>query len=141
MDVTRLRAGSVVEWAVAAGFLTATLLVGSLIVRELRTALPAAARVRAEERTPAVLPAGVPSRAISVPVLLLGGTEIRVGDPLDRVTSVLNRSTEVGDQVVERGPIGERLTRFYEYAGTKFVLVFEPFESRGRPRVVGIYLQ
>ena len=59
----------------------------------------------------------------------------------DRVAEVLGRVAEVGTQLVEKGPIGERLTRFYEHAGTRFVLVFEPFEVRGRPRVVGIYLQ
>lgn len=142
MDVTRVRVGSAIEWLVAAGFLTATVLVGSLIVRELRTAAPAAGRVRAEDQVPAVLPASVPSRAISVPVLLLlDGKEIRVGDSVDKIATLLGRGAEVGTQAVERGAIGERLTRFYEYAGTRFVLVFEPFETKGEPRVAGIYLQ
>lgn len=141
MDVTRVRVASAVEWLIAAAFLTATVLVGSLIFRELRTVTPAAAP-RAEQRSPAVLPAGVPARAISVPVLLLlDGKEIRVGDPVDQVARLLGREAEVGTQVVERGAIGERLTRFYEYGGSRFVLVFEPFEVKGRPRVVGIYLQ
>ena len=36
-------------------------------------------------------------------------------------------------------PLGERLTRFYEHAGTRFVLVFEPFERKGEPKVAAIY--
>ena len=31
--------------------------------------------------------------------------------------------------------LGERLTRFYEYGGSRFVVVFEPFERNGEPRV------
>lgn len=143
MDVTRARLGSAVEWIIAAGFLAATVLVGSLIVRELRTATPSAAPAKTTGRAPAVVPASaVPARAISVPVLLLlDGKEVRVGDTVEHVAQLLGRGAEVGTQVVERGPIGERLTRFYERGGTKFVLVFEPFEIKGPPRVVGIYLQ
>jgi hypothetical protein len=142
MDATRARFGSAVEWGVAVAFLGATVLVGSLIVRELRVAAPAADGVRAAERAAAALPAGVPTRAISVPVLLLlDGKEIRVGDSVDHIATLLGRAAEVGTQVVERGPIGERLTRFYEHAGSRFVLVFEPFEAKGPPRVAGIYIQ
>ena len=42
---------------------------------------------------------------------------------------------------LERGPNGERVTRFYERAGTRFVLVFEPFERNAEARVAAIYLQ
>jgi hypothetical protein len=141
MDAIRARFGSLLEWVVAAGFLFATILVGSLIVRELRTATPSAAP-RPADRAAAAQPASVPARAISVPVLLLlDGKEIRIGDSMDAVAERLGRGAEVGTQLVERGPIGERLTRSYEHAGTRFVLVFEPFEAKGRPRVVGIYLQ
>jgi hypothetical protein len=50
------------------------------------------------------------------------------------------RAAESGRQEVERGTLGERLTRFYEYAGSKFIVVFEPFERGGEPRVAAIYL-
>src|SRR5690606_24262458 len=79
MEVTPVRArlGSVLEWIVAAAFLAASILVATLIVRELRTA-PRAAAV--PEPPVSALPAGVPTRAISVPVLLLlDGREVRVG--------------------------------------------------------------
>ncbi len=139
MDAARVRFGSAVEWMVAAGFLAATLIVGSLIVRELRTVRPLPAQ--AEERAPDAVPVGVPARAISVPaLLLLDGKEIRVGDSVDRVADLLGRSAEVGTQTHEKGPIGDRITRVYEHAGTRFILVFEPFETKGRPRVAAIYL-
>lgn len=142
MEVTPVRArlGSALEWLVAAAFLAATIVVATLIARELRTAPRAAAAPDASAVS--ALPAGVPTRAISVPVLLLlDGKEVRVGDPVDEVARTLGRSAEVGTQLADRGALGERLTRFYEYNGTRFVLVFEPFERNGELRVAGIYLQ
>ena len=50
------------------------------------------------------------------------------------------RSTLVS-QAEEQGPLGVREVRAYQLAGTKFILVFEPFERRGAPRVATlIYL-
>jgi hypothetical protein len=141
MEATPVRArlGSALEWFVAALFLIATIGVALLIARELRVAAPVA---QAAPEASAVLPAAVPARAISVPVLLLlDGKEVRVGDPVDAVARTLGRSAEVGRQLVDRGALGERLTRFYEHSGTRFVLVFEPFERNGTLRVAGIYLQ
>jgi hypothetical protein len=135
----RARLGSALEWLIAASFLLATVAVATLIVRELRTAPTAAA---APEAPVASIPVGIPTRAISVPVLLLlDGKEVRVGQSVDQVARVLGRSAEVGRQLADRGALGERLTRFYEHNGTRFVLVFEPFERNGNLRVAGIYLQ
>jgi hypothetical protein len=141
MEATPVRArlGSALEWLIAAAFLVATLAVATLIVRELRTTPRAAA---APEPSATSMPAGVPTRAISVPVLLLlDGKEVRVGQSVDEVARMLGRSAEVGRQLADRGALGERLTRFYEHNGTRFVLVFEPFERNGVLRVAGIYLQ
>jgi hypothetical protein len=140
---TRVRLGSAIEWLVAAMFLLATLAVASLILRELRSHPAAqASEPGAAAVASTALPAGVPARAISVPVLLLlDGREVRTGDTVDRVAASLGRSAEVGRQVVDRGALGERLTRFYEHQGTRFVLVFEPFERNGVLRVAAIYLQ
>jgi hypothetical protein len=136
----RVRLGSALEWLIAAAFLLATVAVATLIVRELRTAPRAAASTRDASATS--LPAGVPTRAISVPVLLLlDGKEVRVGQSVDHVSRALGRAAEVGRQLADRGALGERLTRFYEHNGTRFVLVFEPFERNGALRVAGIYLQ
>lgn len=143
MEATPVRArlGSALEWLVAAIFLVATVGVASLIVRELRTA-PRAVTPVAQELQSSAVPSAVPARAISVPVLLLlDGREVRLGDTVERVAGALGRSAEVGTQMVDRGALGERLTRFYEHNGTRFVLVFEPFERNGTLRVAGIYLQ
>lgn len=143
MEATPVRArlGSALEWLVAATFLVATLGVASLIVRELRTVPRADTAAAAEPAGPAV-PSAVPARAISVPVLLLlDSKEVRVGDTVDDVSRKLGRAAEVGRQTVDRGALGDRLTRFYEHHGTRFVLVFEPFERQGPLRVAGIYLQ
>ncbi len=137
---TAFRLGPVVEWLVAAAFLCATVAVGSLIVQELRG--PVQTRPAAAPR-PLVtsLPAAVPARAVSVEVLpFLDGKEIRVGETAAAVAARLGRAAESGRQDVDRGNLGERLTRFYEYGGTRFIVVFEPAERNGEPRVIGIYL-
>lgn len=140
MDAVRARFGSILEWVVAAVFLAATILVGSLILRELR-AVTSAAPPAAVEMPPLSPPTSVPGSAISVPVLLLlDGKEIRVGDALGEIGALLGPNARVDRQQIDRGALGERLTRFYEHAGTRFILVFEPFERRGEPKVAAIYL-
>jgi hypothetical protein len=142
-DVTvRGRFGGAVEWAIAVAFLAATVAVGSLIVREMRVA-PAAGAAAAVMSTsaPAPLPAAVPERAVSIPALpLADGGEIKVGETLSLVSRRLGRAAESGRQEVDRGALGERLTRFYDHEGVRFILVFEPFERKGEPRVAAIYL-
>jgi hypothetical protein len=142
MDVVRTRVGSAVEWVVAAAFLLATLFVGSLVLRELR----AAASAGPENANPAVnaasaLPASLGPKAVSVPLLILAeGKELRVGDSGARVAAVLGREAETGVQQSDIGPNGERTTRFYDYSGTRFALVFES-EKGAAPRITAIYLQ
>ena len=107
MEATPVRArlGSALEWLIAAAFLVATLAVATLIVRELRTTPRAAA---APEPSATSMPAGVPTRAISVPVLLLlDGKEVRVGQSVDEVARMLGRSAEVGADAPECGGIEE----------------------------------
>jgi hypothetical protein len=142
MEATRARIGSAIEWVVAAVFIIAAVAVASIIARELRTGSASIPVISRQTQTPTVVPAGVPPRAVSVPVLLLSGKrEVRVGDTVAAIAARLGRDAEVGSQTVERSRFGERLTRFYELAGTRFVLVFEPFEARGEPKVAAIYLQ
>ncbi len=136
---TRPRLGSSGEWLTAAVFLAATLLVGSLVVRELR-GLPRAFSGPAEP--PAVASEAVPPEAVSVPALMLGAAnEIRVGDRADAAVSRLDAGVVLVKTTVEGGPLGPREVRSYELSGTRFILVFEPFERRGEPRVAAIYLQ
>jgi len=127
------------EWAIAFVFLLATVSVALLIMVELRTPPRTTAPVSVVAPATA-LPASVPARAVSVPVLLLlDGRQIRVGDTLARVDEVAGTAAAV-QQAVDRGALGERVTRFYETQGTPFVLVFEPFERDGALRVAAIYL-
>ena len=130
----RFRLTPVFEWVVAALFLGATVLVGSMILRELPSVparpacrgRPAARREHSGRCSRA--------RAVSVPVLpFLDGKEIRIGETVSTVAARLGRAAESGRQEVDRGSLGERLTRFYEYAGFRFILVFEPFERNGEP--------
>ena len=136
----RFRFAPVFEWIVAASFLVATVLVGSLILHELRPAPPTQFTPAARSIVASV-PAAVPSGAVSVPVLpFLDGKEVRVGETVTMVATRLGRAAESGRQEVDRGSLGERLTRFYEYGGSRFILVFEPFERNGEQRVAAIYL-
>jgi hypothetical protein len=140
VDAAPTRANSAVEWIVAAAFLIATVVVGSLLVRELRTvrAVSAAPAAQAE---PAAKPTVVPHDAVSVPVLLLlDGRQLRVGQPAAEVETLLGTAARRSEQA-DRGALGPRLTRFYDYGGTRFVLVFEPFERNGSLRVAGIYIE
>ena len=139
MQATRVRLhfAPAAEWVVAAVFLLATFGVAGLIVRELRTArAPQPVGVVAPA---SVLPAAVPERAVSVPALmLLDGVQLHVGDTMadvDRVVAVTHSR-----QTIDRGALGERVTRFYDRQGTSFIVVFEPFERDGALRVAAIYL-
>ena len=144
MDAIRLRPrfrlAPVFEWVVAALFLGATVFVGSMILRQLAPT-PSVRPVPAARPLVASIPSAVPPRAVSVPVLpFLDGKEIRIGETVSVVAARLGRAAESGRQEVDRGSLGERLTRFYEYAGSRFILVFEPFERNGEARVAAIYL-
>jgi hypothetical protein len=140
MDALRVRLASAFEWAVAAAFLAATLGVATLILRNMN--VPAMRTVSAAQPAPVTaIPAAVPAGAVSVPVLpFADGKEIKVGDPARAVTERLGRAAETGREEVDRGRLGARLTRFYEYAGFRFIVVYEPFERNGEPRASAIYL-
>lgn len=139
----RTRLASAIEWVVAALFLAATIAVASLLFRDLRMqprrvrALP----VAQQQPIAVTVPPWVPERALSVPVLpLVDGKEVRVGDSVSAVAQRLGRAAESGRQEVDRGRLGERLTRFYEYSGARFILVFEPLEVNGEAKLAAIYL-
>ena len=140
MEVTRTRPSLSGDWLIAAALLGATILVGALVVRELR-GVPRTTAAAAPEST-GVGSVSLPADAVSVPTLLLGaGNEIRVGDARDAALARLDTAVTLLNQSDERGPLGAREIRAYQLAGTKFILVFEPFERRGAPRVAAIYLQ
>lgn len=141
MNATRARFGSLLEWILAAACIVAILALGSIAVREFRT-VAAVTPVIAHEAALPDPPAAVPSRAISVPVLLLpNGVELRVGDAAAEVVSRLGGQAEVAAPSIDRTLAGERVTRFYEQGGTRFIVVLEPFADDAQVRVSGIYLQ
>ena len=138
---SRLRLGPLFEWLIAAAFLLATIAVASLVVREVQGPARVAAAVTPARPLVSSIPPAVPAGAVSVPILpFLDGKDIRVGETAAAVAERLGRAAEVGRQEVDRGTLGERLTRFYEYSGARFILVFEPFERNGEARVAAIYL-
>ncbi len=137
----RFRIPPAVEWLLAAGFLVLFAAAGTLVVRQLRAESPAPDPAPVAMPFACTVPPSVPPRAVSVPMLpFQDGKEVRVGDSLTTVASALGRAAENGRQEVDRGRFGERLTRFYEYRGARFVLVFEPFEAQSDPRLAAIYL-
>jgi hypothetical protein len=138
MNASRVGRGFSLELLAAAALLVATVTVGSLILRELRTVqAPAAMPI---EQGP-VRPAAVPDQGISVPALLLDDKALRVGDDADQVSSLLGPQAQQGEDVRDRGPIGARITRAYRHSNMRFVLVLEPFETNGPLRVAAIYIQ
>ena len=144
MDAIRLRPQmhwtAVIEWAVAASFLIATVAVAILFLAQLRP-----------------MPSLAPRRRLS-----LQSTPFRPPCPHDRspcrcCRSSMGRKSGSGkphqpwrcasaapQRVAARKSIAaasvERLTRFYEYSGSRFVVVFEPFERNGEARVSAIYV-
>jgi hypothetical protein len=142
MQATSRRFVSFLEWVVAAAVVAILAALGTIVVREIRT-VNAVTPVIAGETLPEAPPAaGGPLRAVSVPMLLLpDGIAIRVGERLDSVAARLTRAVEIRPEVAEPSHPGQRVTRFYEYAGARFVLVFEPFEPDGEPRIAAIYFQ
>ena len=145
MDAVRVRSwfkvAPLFEWLIAAAFLAATFAVGSLVLREIRATPTFVRSAPAARPIVASIPPAVPARAVSVPVLpFIDGKEIRVGETFAAIAARFGRAAEVGRQEVDRGSLGERLTRFYEYSGSRFILVFEPFERNGEVRVAAIYL-
>ncbi len=141
MIAGRLRLGPFGDLAVAALFLAATVGVATLILRELTTIRnsPPAAPPSA---SPSVVPASRPALSIAVTVLPLpDGQELRVGDPVEKMSRVLATATEVGSRVVEKGRIGERVTRHYEYGPVSFSVVLEAFERNGVMRIASIYVE
>src|SRR5438132_12550952 len=139
MDATRARLSFApdhvhahVEWAVATALVAATVLIGSIVVRELRFA-PWDLR---PTPAPAVMTV-VPAEAVSVPMLVLAaGREVHVGELRASALDSLG-SMRLVKRAEESAPLGPREVRAYQGV----TLVFEPFERAGDSRVAAIYLQ
>jgi hypothetical protein len=137
VEERRLRVGSVFEWVAAAvGVLLLVWVVSVPIQRALGPQVEAALI-----DSPTALPPGVPAGAISVPViLLLDGREIRQGDLMSHVESILPASLAEGPPLLSTGELGERRTRAYAADSAHFYVVCERLESGGPMRVSGIYV-
>lgn len=137
---TTFRLSAALEWLIAAVFLAATLSVTVMIVRELRGSPSAVSAAPAAAELPS-RPPSIPAQAVAVPILALAdGTELHIGDTLSSISTRLGRAAESGRQEVDAGRIGDRLTRFYDTQGTRFILVFEPLRRNGEQRLAAIFL-
>ena len=130
----------VIEWMIAAGFLFATVGVASLVVREVR----GPARVLAETPRRGRWSRRCPRRCRPRRVGAGPALPRWQGDPRRPDRGIRRHQSRTGRRErppgIDRGTLGERLTRFYEYSGSRFIVVFEPFERNGEPRVAAIYL-
>jgi hypothetical protein len=141
MEATRRRFGSVLEWMLAAGVIIAVVAVGSIVVREFRTVRPVMP-VMASEAPAEESAAGLPARAVSVPLLILDeGKTLRVADRESEVERLVGRDARVGQDTVERRNGADRIIRAYDYLGTRFVVVFDASADGDEPEVAAIYLE
>ena len=140
METTRSRFGSFLEWMIAAAVIGAVVGGGLVVVRQIQR-VRAVTPVTAHGAAVAEPPAGVPPRTVSVPMLVLAdGKELRVGTPMSELAALVGRAAQVGEDLVERAAGRERITRFYNYLGSRFVVVFEPADA-AEARVAAIYLE
>lgn len=137
MKAIRMRFGSAVEWVIAAVFFLLALAAGSVALREFHTVTAVLPVLPVSAHEPQQLaPAAVPSRAVSVPFLLLSnGQVVNVGDSAEQAATAVGDHGTSGVDTIERTPHGERLTRSYENRDARFVLVIEA------ARIAAIYVQ
>ena len=141
MEATRLRFGSMIEWVFAAALVAGALAAGTLVLTEVR-AVRAVMPVSAGPAPVSDIPAGIPSGAVSVPLLLLGHDhEIRIGDRMSDVGARIGSTARAGAEALDRLADHERITRIYEYGATTFVLVFDASGRSAEPEVAAIYVK
>ena len=140
MDATRARVSSLFEWLVALACILGVVAIGSVLMRDI-SSVSAIAPVIAHEEVLPDPPATVPPRSVSVPVVVLvDGSELRVGDTAAEVLAHVSANSEVAPATVDRTALGERVTRFYAQNGQRFVVVLQPPAGDGEVRVAAIYL-
>lgn len=128
---------SVLEWCGAAALLIAFVWVASLVLRDWVDRRPLIFGETALQDEPV----GIPDGATEVPLLvLLDGTEIKVGDPHGRVVELLNERHALGPQQTVRGNFGERWIRAYQHGSTRFFIVCERAQPEDPLKVANIYL-
>jgi hypothetical protein len=145
METTRVRSGSrftaALEWVLAAAVILGVLVAGSIVINEARTVRPVMPVMALEAPITDASPA-LPSRAVSVPMLLLAPkATLRIADREADVTRLLGAAARVGVDIVERVNGVERITRAYDYLGTRFTLVFEAARPEAERELAAIYRQ
>ena len=147
MEVTRARFHSLLEWALAALCVLVLAGLGSWLLRQARTSSVPVVPVAAEEThgsppVPPLTPAVVPSKAVSVPFLLLRtGAEVRVGDTESSASEKLPAAWRLSGDLLERVAQGERVTRAYDDGVRHFTLVFDPpAPGSGERHITALYV-
>lgn len=141
IQATRTRLSFAPEWVTLATLCAATGIVSLLAIRELRVVTPALAGRPAAAVSALAAPAMVAPEAVSIPMLVVGGQDLRVGDSAAEAIARMSGSATLAATADERGPLGAREVRSYQLDGSNVIVVLEPFEKRGPLRVAAIYLQ
>jgi len=145
MQATGRRGRALAEWTVAIVLLAGGVWAAGRVVdrlRQLERVVPISPLSASEVATSAVagVPASIPPRSVSVPILALGDNLlIKVGDRAADVLARLEGLAVAGVAGVERLATGERITREFAHAAGRFHLVLEA-EATGVARVTGIYV-
>jgi hypothetical protein len=127
---------SVLEWLGAAAILLGVLWLVSGHIQEWTGARPSIVGDATDDEVP-----GIPLGATQVPLLvLLDGTEIKVGDAHAHVMKVLDEEHATGPSETTHGDYGERWIRAYRHGTTKFIVVCERNDPAAPLKVVGVYL-
>jgi hypothetical protein len=129
---------SLIEWGLAIAALAGVVSLGAPVVMPW---LPRAQNRAALESDSADPPEGVPSSATSIPVLLLlDGSEVRVGDTDAHLATELPESALEPKTTATVSAGGRRVVRTYLVRGTRFWVVVERWDPKQPPRVTGIFL-
>jgi hypothetical protein len=139
MQATRTRLSVSPDWLSPLLLCAATCLIGLLALRELRVAPQAFASAGAAASA-VTTTVTVPPDAVSIPTLVVGASELGVGDLASDAIRRLSAAATLAGTADERGPLGVRETRAYRLDGSSVIVVLEPFERRGPLRVAAIYL-
>jgi hypothetical protein len=122
VEVTRVRLVGLVEWAIAASAVAGVLGAGAVIYGDLRSVKPVVRAIAGAAARP-VIPAGLRSGAVSVPLLVLpDNSTLKVGAPASAL-EVLGAAALAAPVAFERTDEGPRESRSYRYAGMDFVVV------------------
>jgi hypothetical protein len=129
VERTRYRLVGLIEWLIAAGSVAALLAAAAAVFGDVRTVRPVIPVIAGAAATP-IVPAGVRSGAISVPLLVLpDGLMLEVGAPASSLGPLGRSATSAFEQTAT----AQRETRTYHYAGMEFMVVI------AHDRIVAIF--